>query len=107
MKDEERTALIKKFNIPSGFKIIDIDKGKITVRRPDNLRVFLSESEAPILNKIRLTADKKTVIQAVGIYRGMQISDNYSKKYTNSGTDYTKIFKSLLEGLEKKSRLLN
>ena len=86
------------FNLPSKFKILGTENGSLKVKRPDNLIIFLNERDSHIINQIKIHAKfKKDVIVATGIYRGMQISNNYSRKYTKDKTDYTNIFKVLLE----------
>lgn len=92
------TVRSKNFNLPAKYKVLGIEQGSLKVKRPDNLIIFLNEKDSPILNQLKIHAKfKKDVIQATGIYRGLQIANNYSKRYTKDKTDYTNIFKVLLE----------
>lgn len=67
------------------------DKGRyIAAVRGDGLQVFLDKSSDPIfewLNRARQTFDRKSVMIAVGMARGLQIAQNYADKY---GTDEEK-----------------
>lgn len=54
----------------------------IEIIRPDNLHVFLSTKDDIMVNTIRLFAKSpRKVIEAVSMYRGLQIASNYTKKY--------------------------
>ena len=83
--------------IPNTHKILqhDIDKGVMTVKRPDGLKIYLSEKDDPALNQLRLFARQEVVIFAVGLYRGLQIANNYQNSHTGNNYDYFKLFKQL------------
>ncbi len=72
----------------SGCEIVSIeDKGRyIAAMRKDDLPVFFDKSTDPIsawLNHVRETGDRKSVMLAVGMARGLQIAQNYADKYGN------------------------
>lgn len=110
MKDR-KAELITKFKketgltIPSTHKVIRIiPKGQITIKRPDGLMVFLDSSDDDSINHIRLHASKKDVIMAVGLYRGMQIAQNYQRKYADYlkfNNDYMKFMDKILQAVSK------
>ncbi len=89
--------------IPSTHKVIRImPKGQIVIKRPDGLTVFLDSSDDDSINYIRLHASKKYVILAIGLYRGLQISQNYKRKYAdNLDTDYMKFMDNILQVVGK------
>lgn len=68
-------------SIPDGFKVIGMKRGGVEVERPDGLHVFLSRHDPIRLNRIRLRGRKEEVIYAVGMFRGMQIAQNYAQRY--------------------------
>lgn len=61
------------------------DNGRyIAAMRADGLQVFLDKSTDPIsgwLNHVRQRCDRKSVMLAVGMARGLQIAVNYAQKY--------------------------
>mgnify|MGYP000031111867 CR=1 FL=1 len=63
------------------------DKGRyIAAVRGDGLQVFLDKSTDPIsqwLNHVRERCDRKSVMIAVGMARGLQIAMSYAQKYGN------------------------
>lgn len=63
------------------------DKGRyVAAIRSDGLQVFMDKSSDPIsqwLNTARQTLDRKSVMLAVGMARGLQIALNYAEKYGN------------------------
>lgn len=72
----------------SGCEIVSIeDKGRyIAAMRKDGLPVFFDKSTDLIsawLNHVRETGDRKSVMLAVGVARGLQIAQNYADKYGN------------------------
>lgn len=84
--DESFKTLLTAMDIelPSDCEIISGSKTKLQVKRGDGLMVFLDSGQDNIIkyiNKIRLTADKETVIKTVAIFRGLQIVANYTKKH--------------------------
>lgn len=89
--------------IPSTHKIIRItDKGQVEIKRPDGFIVFLDSSDADPINYVRLHASIKDVIMTVGIYRGLQIAQNYKRKYAdNLGIDYMKFMDKILQAVSK------
>jgi len=105
MEMTEYVEKIKKtgIEIPEDFRIVDMQRGSLEVLRPDGLTVFISLSDHVEINKIRLFCKSQIkVIQVVGMYRGMQISDNYKKRYSNGLTlNCTKGFIDFLNGIQK------
>lgn len=67
--------------IPKGFKIISFETNMAHLQRPDGLDVFLKPSDPAELNRIRLEEKPETVIKAVGLVRGLQVSTNYARFY--------------------------
>lgn len=63
------------------------DKGRyIAAMRGDGLQVFMDKSTDPIskwLNHVRERCDRKSVMIAVGMARGLQIAMSYAQKYGN------------------------
>ena len=97
---EKRSRL----KIPAGYEIIDQpdNNGNIVVKRPDGFTVFLNDSDDSMINYIRLHAEKKDVIMAVGLYRGMQIAENYKKKYgPDLNVDYMGFVNNILQDVCK------
>ena len=71
-------------DIPDGYRVVRKTNGTVEVVRPDGFTVFLQDEDSEImnwLNSIRLFSPRMTVIQVVGLYRGMQISHDYAKRY--------------------------
>ena len=67
--------------ISKGFKIISFETNMAHLQRPDGLDVFLKLSDPAELNRIRLEEKPETVIKAVGLVRGLQVSTNYARFY--------------------------
>ena len=89
----------EKFSIPEGFQIKGFMRGGLEVVRPDGLTVFLSEQDDERLNKFRLFGKKEDVILAVGIFRGIQIAENYKEKHAQEvKRDYMKLVDILFGG---------
>lgn len=96
VKSLEKTGI----KIPDTFKVEESNTGSknIEVKRSDGFTVFLNELDDPSINYIRLHADKKDVMMAVGLYRGMQIAQNYKKKYARfEDVDYMGFMGNILK----------
>ena len=84
---KESKALIKKLakngiSIPPSHAIVGTMGDTVVVKRPDGLKVFLSPKDSNLINYIRIYESKaEKVMLAVGIYRGLQIADNYNRQY--------------------------
>ncbi len=103
---KERISNLEKtgIKIPDNFKIEDSSthNKNIIVKRPDGFTVFLNDQDDPSINYIRLHADKKDVMMAVGLYRGMQIAQNYKKKYARfENIDYMRFMDNILQVVGK------
>jgi len=71
-------------NLPADFKIISVHYRCVEVERPDGFTVFFDRQRDKYsvkLNQIRLNAEPEEVIIAVGLVRGMQISERFRQKY--------------------------
>jgi len=70
--------------IPDGYRIVRQINDKVEVIRPDGLTIFLQNEDSELINwvnNIRLFSPRLTVVQIVGLVRGMQISYDYAKQY--------------------------
>ena len=98
----EKKSRIK---IPKGFEVLEHHSsrnGNIVVKRPDGFTVFLNDSDDSTINYIRLHAKKEDVIMAVGLYRGMQIAENYKVRYgPGINIDYMKFVDNILQSVGK------
>ena len=94
-----------RLKIPKGYEIIQTvndHNGNITVKRPDDFIVFLNDSDDSAINYIRLHAKREDVIMAVGLYRGMQIANNYKEKHGPAvNVDYMEFVNSILQSVSK------
>lgn len=73
--------------LPKSIRVMRIENRFVEAVRADGLRVFfdLSEDEASrFLNKVRLYAPAEVVLRAVGMVRGMQISQNYARMHCSA-----------------------
>lgn len=87
-------AIIVSSNVPVA------QRGKIVqYLRNDGLSVFLDGDKE--LDRIRLKADKKTVIAAVAIRRCQQVARNYALKHAPELLDCFKIENNSLKRLMK------
>jgi hypothetical protein len=65
-----------------------IDRGRfVQAMRPDGLEVFFDKADDGLsrwLNSVRAAGDRRSVILAVGLARGLQIAMNYAEQYGDS-----------------------
>ena len=89
--------------IPNNLEIIKEEQGIVSCKREDGLIIFLNSKDDKVINLIRLYGKKEDVIFVVGMYRGMQIADNYSKLYNYTDSkDRVSYTYSLVESIIKK-----
>lgn len=62
-----------------------IDRGRfVQAMRPDGLEVFFDKTDDDLshwLNSVRAAGNRRSVILAVGLARGLQIAMNYAEQY--------------------------
>ncbi|MBX3720729.1 MAG: hypothetical protein KF713_02745 [Turneriella sp.] len=62
-----------------------VDRGRyVQAQRPDGFWVFFDKANDPVsnwLNTVRSEADRRTVMFAIGLARGLQIAMNYAERY--------------------------
>jgi hypothetical protein len=65
-----------------------IDRGRfVQAMRPDGLEVFFDKTDDALscwLNSVRAVGDRRSVMLAVGLARGLQIAMNYAEQYGDS-----------------------
>ncbi len=92
------------FQLSDYCRVIKINNGIATVERTDiggGFKVFLNEKDLPALNASRIfEKDPEVIMFMVGIYRGLQISQNYNEKYYKANVDYLKLFKKFSKRLQ-------
>lgn len=77
-------------NLPTDFKIINVHYRCVEVERPDGFTVFFDrrrDKYSVRLNQIRLNGAPEEVIIAVGLVRGMQISERFRQKHLKTSTN--------------------
>lgn len=97
--------------IPKNCNIIKLDsiRNILIVDRKDGLRVFINEKDEPMINALRLYhPDKKEVIFAIGLYRGMQIANNYKERYhsKNNDLDYVDFVRNIMDYMKISNELV-
>lgn len=98
-----------------GFQSVQELNTRITLVRPDGLRVHLDKIKKDhpdkklllMLNRIRLTAKPEEVIMAVGMVRGIQIARNYANSWNKDNSEnIVNTMKSLLSGKKQLRRAI-
>ena len=97
---EGSTGLI----IPDNYKVVQSTTGQgvITVIRPDRFKIFLNPADDGAINLIRLQAAPKDVMLDVGLYRGMQIANNYrDNHHKKTKINYLDFVRKILKNVSK------